>query len=363
MNEIIRHIENLLKENDCVIIPNLGGFVAYYTSATQRDDRDGQLFIPPTRTIGFNHLLKINDGLLTQAYMNTHGISFSKASERMENDILILKKILREQGKVVLGDIGELRYSLYETYTFFPSGEKMTVPAFYGFESFAMKTLADPGKKMVSLVVKEAKRQDTRHTSVYKNLINLAAIAASIILFFFLSAPIQNTEVRHENYARLLPEELFGQMEERSITTTPIKLTSSKIKEIKHFSKEKKNIMPGVVEEMKESPVTAEPNFQPAMKDHSETNNNNETKENASTVYTAMAKRYHIIVASVNTDETAQKLTDKLNKKGFTDARTLKGDGKIRVCIQSYISEKEAYEALEEFRKQDSYTDAWILKK
>ena len=33
MIELAQHIEALLLENDCVIVPGLGGFVAHYTPA------------------------------------------------------------------------------------------------------------------------------------------------------------------------------------------------------------------------------------------------------------------------------------------------------------------------------------------
>ena len=51
MIELSQHIEVLLLENDCVIVPGLGGFVAHYTPAIQLEEN---MFLPPTRTIGFN---------------------------------------------------------------------------------------------------------------------------------------------------------------------------------------------------------------------------------------------------------------------------------------------------------------------
>lgn len=45
---------------------------------------------------------------------------------------------------------------------------------------------------------------------------------AIVALFFFFSAPIENTEVVEANYARLLPGELFEQIEKQSLVITPI---------------------------------------------------------------------------------------------------------------------------------------------
>ena len=35
MIELAQHIETLLLENDCVIVPGFGGFVAHYSPATR----------------------------------------------------------------------------------------------------------------------------------------------------------------------------------------------------------------------------------------------------------------------------------------------------------------------------------------
>lgn len=59
MIELAQHIEALLLENDCVIVPGFGGFVAHYAPATHVKEEN--LFLPPTRTIGFNPQLKLND--------------------------------------------------------------------------------------------------------------------------------------------------------------------------------------------------------------------------------------------------------------------------------------------------------------
>ncbi len=51
MIELHRHIEILLLDNDCVIIPDFGGFMAHHVEA-RYDDGD-HTFLPPTRTLGF----------------------------------------------------------------------------------------------------------------------------------------------------------------------------------------------------------------------------------------------------------------------------------------------------------------------
>ena len=45
MIELAQHIEVLLLENDCVIVPGLGGFVAHYTPAMRVAEEN--VFLPP----------------------------------------------------------------------------------------------------------------------------------------------------------------------------------------------------------------------------------------------------------------------------------------------------------------------------
>ena len=70
MIRLARHIEILLLGNDCVIVPNLGGFVVHHVCACY-DEGDG-LFLPPQRTLGFNPVLKMNDSLLAQSYVEAY---------------------------------------------------------------------------------------------------------------------------------------------------------------------------------------------------------------------------------------------------------------------------------------------------
>ena len=85
MIELERHIEILLLNNDCVIVPNLGGFVAHHREA--RYDGNEQLFLPPLRTIGFNPKLHLNDSLLAQSYIEAYDISYPDAMNRIEGEV------------------------------------------------------------------------------------------------------------------------------------------------------------------------------------------------------------------------------------------------------------------------------------
>jgi hypothetical protein len=77
MIEIHRHIEILLLANDCVIVPDFGGFMAHHIPA--RYDADDLSFLPPLRTLGFNPQLRMNDSLLVQSYVEASDLSYAEA--------------------------------------------------------------------------------------------------------------------------------------------------------------------------------------------------------------------------------------------------------------------------------------------
>ena len=82
MKDLAKHIEILLLNNDCVIVPHLGGFIAHYVPA--KYDEADSLFLPPMRTVGFNPQLTINDSLLAQSYADAYDISIPEALQRIE---------------------------------------------------------------------------------------------------------------------------------------------------------------------------------------------------------------------------------------------------------------------------------------
>ena len=95
MKELTRHIEALLLDNDCVILPQFGGFVTNHVPARWIEEEN--LYLPPYRTVGFNPQLKINDGLLVQSYMQTHDATFPEATRLVEAAIDLLSEELYKE--------------------------------------------------------------------------------------------------------------------------------------------------------------------------------------------------------------------------------------------------------------------------
>lgn len=378
MIELAQHIEALLLENDCVIVPGLGGFVAHYAPATRVEEEN--IFLPPTRIIGFNPQLKMNDGLLVQSYMSVYGTNFSDATKIVEREVDELIAALHEEGKVDLPNVGEVRYTIYDTFDFAPYDNKITTPYLYGLDAFEMqelsalekpKTEKDTFSLVPATTPKEKRTFVVRFNRAY--LANAAAVAAVIILSFFFSTPIENTEVIEENYATLLPDELFEKIEKQSLAITPIVLkqnTPTRKTANKQTGTQKKVVAPVAVREVK---VAKEPTVSTETKakeqaSHSVATTTDAPKQNvqpaaAKPVVAAPKRPYHIIIASVGTEKDAEAMAAQLVAKGFSGAKAIVGDGKMRVSIESCGTEVEAYQALARIRENETYKNAWVLKK
>lgn len=380
MIELAQHIEILLLENDCVIVPGLGGFVAHYTSAMRVAEEN--IFLPPTRIIGFNPQLKMNDGLLVQSYMAVYDTDFSDATRIVEKEVTYIFTVLHEDGKVDLPNIGELRYSIHGTYDFTPYDHRITTPYLYGLDSFEMQELAElkrpSAEKAIchsTPIVPEYKKRKFEIEFNRSHLSNAVAMIAVIALFFFLSTPIENTEVVEGNYAQLLPNELFEMIEKESLAINPIvvnrKIDTSKASAQKETEqKAKKTVIPVVAREVKVGQVNtavSQPKKQPAEVSSTSVTTKDKaqktTTEETAVPSRVSAKKYHVIIASVGTEKDAEAMAKQLIKKGYPHARVIVGDGKMRVSIESCGTETEAYQALNRIRQNETYKNAWVLKK
>ena len=368
MIELAQHIEALLLENDCVIVPGLGGFVAHYASATRVKEEN--IFLPPTRIIGFNPQLKMNDGLLVQSYMSVYGTNFSDATKMVERKVDELIATLHEDGKVDLPNVGEVRYTIHNTFDFAPYDNKITTPYLYGLDAFEMQELSALEKPSTENVaaysVPAAIKKEKRTFSIKFNrayLTNAAAVVAAIVLSFFFSTPIENTEVVEENYAKLLPDELFEKIEKQSLAITPIVVkqnTPTSKSANKQKGTQKKVVAPVAVREVK---VGKTPAVSTEAQAKAETSKAVVTSETAKQSVATPKRPYHIIIASVGTEQDAEAMAAQLVAKGFSTAKAIVGDGKMRVSIESCGTEVEAYQALARIRQNEMYKNAWVLKK
>lgn len=352
MNELARHIASLLLENDCVIVPGFGGFIAHYDPA-QKENEDF-VFLPPMRVIGFNPQLRINDGLLAQSYMSAYGSSFPEAVKMIQQQSEELISSIHETGYIELNDVGELRYNIHGNYEFTPFDFRLATPDLYGLDSFRMKELKDlqaeqekvaeyiqivtptkgstpeqtPEVAVVIADIPQEKaekevQQEPKEVDFNKYWRNVAAAAAIIILVigsFFFYQPVDKIDIYNAE-ASVLPKEIIKESMAISSIVTHQPTTTSPVESSK----------------------------QEVAKSASNSSN--------------VQKLYNVIVASMGNAELAEKEAQRLIQMGFSHAKPIIGDGKARVCVESFESETDAYRAIQEFKANGQFDAAWVLKK
>lgn len=103
---ITLYIKELLFKKDCVIVPDLGGFVAQYRSAFLHPSQ--HTFLPPSRRVAFNASLRTGDGLLAFHIASKLGLNYSEATEWIKEQVNGIWEKMMAGERVVLDEIGTL---------------------------------------------------------------------------------------------------------------------------------------------------------------------------------------------------------------------------------------------------------------
>lgn len=129
MENIILHIEKLLVANDHVVVPGLGAFVLQRQPARFVEGR----VTPPFTTIGFNSLIHNADGMLALEVSRSNSISYRKAVQLIEKEVVALRDALKKaKTVVVVGRLGHLSLDANGQMLFRPAERASFLPANMG---------------------------------------------------------------------------------------------------------------------------------------------------------------------------------------------------------------------------------------
>ena len=355
--ELERHIEILLLSNDCVIVPDFGGFMAHHVDAHY--DEEENLFLPPQRTLGFNPQLKINDSLLAQSYVEAYDISYPEAILRIEDEVNELKMHLQTKGIYELNGIGTLEFNENGNYVFTPCEAGILTPNLYGLCSFEMTPLkmavAAPAAVPVEDEAEEEAAQiismnhlesdgETAETEIEEEeedvvrikfswIRNAVAVAAILLAVFFAAMPTGKTEMMTRTISNINNGLLFGMMS-KDTNTSKIEINKEDIQK----STNKADTITQLEKIKTEQTVKAEP----------------EKK-----------KIYCIVLASQVSKRNAEMFIERLKGKGLDSAEictTNRTQVIRRVICGNFQTQEEAYKALRKIHKDEELKDAWVYK-
>lgn len=375
MKELSRHIETLLLENDCVIVPGLGGFIAHNKPAEFKESAN--IFCPPLRTIGFNPQLTINDGLLVQAYMQAYDTDFPDASRKIENTVSQIKETLYKNGQAELDNIGTLYYTMAGVYGFEPYYNAFFSPDLYGLGNFSISPLSalstserhedvtDIRIETKSPLNINSAKKDKKFHMAKRVAEHAVGIAAAILLFFILSVPVENTYLDNASYASLGAETMLDAIRSKSVAvSTPVseksetakvqqkKLTGNNVNTLRPVAVKNVKVEKPAASVAKETKITSVAEKKEAKR--SEKSNKAVKKDD---------KGLFIIVSSLQTMADAEKELEKFKKQGYSEASILTSDNRFRIALYRYNDKSQAYGKINELRKEEQFKSAWLLDK
>ena len=359
--ELERHIEILLLSNDCVIVPDFGGFMAHHVDAHY--DEDEGLFLPPQRTLGFNPQLKINDSLLAQSYVEAYDISYPEAVLRIEDEVNELKMHLQTKGFYELSSIGTLEFNENGNYVFTPCEAGILTPDLYGLCSFEMTPLKisaapvpetveeeeeekeatqifniNPLERDVETTEAEAEveAEDEEEEDVvrikFSWIRNAVAVAAILLAVFFAAMPTGKTEMMTRAISNINSNLFFGMMS-KDTNTSKIEISKADIQKPTN----KADTISKLEKIKTEQTVKAEP----------------------------VKKGYCIVLASQVSKRNAEMFIERLKAKGLDSAEIYvkqKAQSIRRVVCGNFQTQEEAYNELRKIHKDEELKDAWVYK-
>ena len=149
---IFKDIVDLLHNNDCVILPGFGAFVLKKKSASVV----GNEFIPPSKNVSFNSMLKENDGLLVKYISETRKTSYKKALNLVEKEVEAFNKKLTRDLLVEIESIGIFELKDENSLNFNPDLSINFDSSSFGLQSFLkdplLKNIKTESKKEISFV-------------------------------------------------------------------------------------------------------------------------------------------------------------------------------------------------------------------
>lgn len=339
------HISHLLFQYDCVIVPNLGGFVANYKPASIQSIKS--TFHPPSKGISFNKNLINNDGLLINAISKANKTSYEEASKIVDEAVLVMKADLKKNNKLVVEKVGVLFYDKENRIQFEPSTDVNYLLESFGLSSFQQFPVQH--ETIEEKIVKTVK--ETPVIALHQKKNSKKWVAAAIITiplaFFAFWLPTKYDLGADLNYANLNPFKTLTTPVYVARTNTPV------------FEKIEKEDLKATIQSINEDNPTASISF---LKGESPiVVKIKETAIDTTRVEVSKVRlKFHIVGGCFSEERNAKRLVRKLNKAGFNAWVIGKRKGLYAVSYNSFETRNEAVEALASAQSHNS--KAWILE-
>ncbi|MBW6483329.1 MAG: SPOR domain-containing protein [Vicingaceae bacterium] len=351
--KIETYISQLLFYHECVIVPNLGGFVGNYKPAYIQPLQ--HKFHAPSKQISFNKNLTTNDGLLAHYIAEKETLSYEQACKEIEAFVLTLKNTLKTNKTAQLENIGTFLLDHEHKIHFEPDLSENYLLASYGLSSFQtlpIKRISNEEKITNDLKIVAQTSAKIVHLNENNRKKWIAAAIIAIPLSFLAFWIPTNYDLTGDiNYAKLNPfiddsnKAVYTERKEPTIFNEDDLLLLEDV--LKNDTSKSTYLSFSWIKD--EQPIVIELQ-----------KNNIAEPDTTSVALKQKQLRYHIIAGCFSEKKNAKRMVIQLQKKGFDASIIGQRKGLWTVSYNSHFSRNQALDALV-LAKSDN-RKAWLLK-
>jgi nucleoid DNA-binding protein len=379
---IINYLIELLKDNECVIVPEFGAFISQRRSATI--DYANHRFMPPYKELVFNNKLTNDDDLLLNYIMQKENISKDEALEKIQKFVNQSAAILDVNFELELEGLGKLR-NFSGDYVFETKKDINILGDAFGLTSFNYQPIfrTETYQVIKEKIVVEQKQKNTEYSIAIDSVEEVASetpsrrkpslfrtFAYTTLAFLLIFAINWTTDKSDSQLASWNPF-LYSSPNEFLIKVLEVGEeveVSEALEEIEEVEATEEIEVVEATEEIEVVEATEEIEVVEATEEIEVVGATEEievvevTEEIEVTEVPEIMKSYYIIGGSFQTEESAEKCVNILKKQGFENASSLEKNnkGNIRVYYESFAEKADALIRLDEI-KRDHNESAWLL--
>lgn len=219
-----KHIIELLKNNQCVVLPGFGGFILKSVPSSIHQTT----IFPPSKQIAFNGSLVHDDELLTGALMNAYALAYEQAKNSVLSYSNELNYTLRKEQHISLKQIGAFSVGANNQIVFKPFISSVVDKDAFGLGKFHLKPITKnliakeqkPGTKAFAEAIKNERKIKSRKQSKLPvvGLISSVLLMAGIFGLMATNTSIPTSTTHQAGFVELLfPNDTFVESFDNSV--------------------------------------------------------------------------------------------------------------------------------------------------
>jgi nucleoid DNA-binding protein/cell division septation protein DedD len=353
MNTVQNHIKELLFEQDCVVIPEFGGFVTNFDCA--KIDGSNRYITPPQKWLAFNSLLKNDDGLLSNYIAQEEQISREQANLKIKSFVENTKRYINFDKTYQIEGLGIFSQNDESKIQFQPQTTNFYSESF-GMENIFLKKSVNLQNEL-QVIQKPLVVSDTTVQQVFASEDREPTVE--------IWEEEEETIPRKRRFSTVLPY-VYGIVGMAIFATSIYMYDNSKanLSSLNPF-KSSSSMTPPVVKTVDEFKAEATPIASTIVETKAFENKKSLVESPKIETIINNEKRFFIITGSFGSKKNAKSLLNTLKAKGFEDASIIyptRNEKLIKVSAGGFNSETQAdHEALKV--SQSINQETWIYKK